>query len=296
METETLPENKREFKGVWIPAEVWLCKDLGIVEKALYAEICSLDGKDGCFASNAYFAKFFGISERMVSGYISSLKDHGFICVESFNGRTRILRISEKGGGRKLLPCIEENFQADLKKTSTIYNSIEKRVEKDTPIPPQGGLLALSVEPIGSPSEPADRFEDFWKSYPKCERKIGKAKCREMWTKRNLNAYADAIIKVLAVDAKSHDWCKESGRFIPMPQTWLNRKRWEDNPSPSPKSADPSLLAGSWAVFTAADADRELEFVSWASGDRKSPPPPWSVHTDEWVQQNRENIIKGIRI
>lgn len=297
METEIQHENTRAFKGVWIPAEVWLCKDIGFAEKALYAEISSLDGDEGCFASNAYFSEFFGLSERMVRGYISALKDLGFIYVESFNGRTRVLRTTNKMGGKKLPVCPEENFRSERKKISAIYNSIEKSLEKDTPKSPQGDVLDLTVETHVSPSKNDERFEEFWKAFPKCERKIGKAKCRELWVKRNLDTHADAILKAIAIDANSHDWKKDNGQFIPMPQTWLNRKRYEDIEPSSPESAAPSSRSPArWAAYTSADTEREHEFIDWVSGGRKSPPPPWSVHTDEWVSQNKENIIQGFRI
>ena len=49
----------REFRGIWIPKDIWLNKDLSTNEKVLLAEIDSLGGSsNGCFASNQYFADF----------------------------------------------------------------------------------------------------------------------------------------------------------------------------------------------------------------------------------------------
>ena len=62
---------KRAFKGIWIPSTIWLDKDISIHEKVMLAEIDSLDNKDGCFASNAYFAEFFSLSKRRVSTIIN---------------------------------------------------------------------------------------------------------------------------------------------------------------------------------------------------------------------------------
>ena len=51
-------KENRDFKGVWIPKEIWLNTDLSIIEKVLLVEIDSLDNSDrGCFASNEYLAK-----------------------------------------------------------------------------------------------------------------------------------------------------------------------------------------------------------------------------------------------
>ena len=73
----------REFRGIWIPKEVWLNKDLSANEKILLAEIDSLGGlSDGCFASNQYLAEFFGLSKDRISKLISGLKNKGYITVE----------------------------------------------------------------------------------------------------------------------------------------------------------------------------------------------------------------------
>ena len=75
-------EISRDFKGIWIPKDIWLSKDLTIQEKVFLAEIDSLEGKDGCFASNAYFAEFFGLSKERVRKIISSLVEKGYITNE----------------------------------------------------------------------------------------------------------------------------------------------------------------------------------------------------------------------
>lgn len=69
----------RAFKGVWIPKEIWLNKDLTLQEKCFLVEINSLDNNDGCFASNAYFADFFGLSNRRVIDILNSLEKKGYI-------------------------------------------------------------------------------------------------------------------------------------------------------------------------------------------------------------------------
>ena len=83
----------RDFKGVWIPKEIYLNKELSWTDKILLLEIDSLDNEDGCFASNAYFSELLGISQINVSKSISKLKKLGYIRQESFDGRTRIYRL-----------------------------------------------------------------------------------------------------------------------------------------------------------------------------------------------------------
>lgn len=73
----------RQFKGVWIPAEVWLDRDLSITEKVMMVEISSLQDPDrGCYASNSHFGKFFNLSNSRISEIISSLAAKGLVTIE----------------------------------------------------------------------------------------------------------------------------------------------------------------------------------------------------------------------
>lgn len=75
--------SNRDFRGIWIPAEIWLTKELTVGEKLMYVEIESLSKlQRGCFASNAHFAEMFSISNSRVSEIISSLATKGFVSVE----------------------------------------------------------------------------------------------------------------------------------------------------------------------------------------------------------------------
>ena len=73
---------KREFKGVWIPAEIWLNENLTIMEKLFLVEIGSLNGEKGCYASNEHFSKFFTLSKNRCSEIIKSLESKGLITID----------------------------------------------------------------------------------------------------------------------------------------------------------------------------------------------------------------------
>ena len=116
---------ERDFKGIWIPKEIWLSNDLTLQEKVFLVEIDSLDNKDGCYASNQYFADFFGITQRRTSAIINSLIEKGYInstLVYKENSKQilkRVLKISAGGVWNKtsipyrtkVLYPIEEKFQ-----------------------------------------------------------------------------------------------------------------------------------------------------------------------------------------
>ena len=126
-------KENRDFKGVWIPKEIWLNTDLSIIEKVLLVEIDSLDNSDrGCFASNEYLASFVQLSEGRVANIISELKKRGFIIQLFFDGRNRGLRtqISESS--------FNENVKADLTKTTKQptrkreHNNTENKTDNNT--------------------------------------------------------------------------------------------------------------------------------------------------------------------
>lgn len=75
--------DQRAFRGVWIPADLWLNRSLSIQEKVMLIEIDSLakDPVRGCYKKNQGFAEFFGLSKNRVSEIIKSLETKGFIRV-----------------------------------------------------------------------------------------------------------------------------------------------------------------------------------------------------------------------
>lgn len=66
-----------------IPASVRYDDQISANAKLLYGEISALIGSEGfCYASNAHFATLYQVSERTISGLISSLKKGGYITVQ----------------------------------------------------------------------------------------------------------------------------------------------------------------------------------------------------------------------
>ena len=141
-----MEEYQRNFKGIWVPKEVWLSKELSILEKILLVEIDSLDNEEGCFASNKYFSNFFGITTGSVSQLISSLKEKNFIDIdyekkgkqiikriiklkkppypEVFNKLNRGYLENYIGGIKK----IKEGYLENYKDNNIIYNNINNNI------------------------------------------------------------------------------------------------------------------------------------------------------------------------
>jgi hypothetical protein len=66
-------------------------------------------------------------------------------------------------------------------------------------------------------------FFDFYEAYPKKE---GKKDAQAAWA--SVVAPLQLLLDAVAAKAKTPDWQKESGKYIPLPATWLRGKRWED--------------------------------------------------------------------
>lgn len=83
MVIEMTEELKRDFKGIWIPRELWEDENMTKMEMLLFVELDSLSsyGK-GCFASNKYLSKFLHVSSSRISQLISSLTEKEYIKVK----------------------------------------------------------------------------------------------------------------------------------------------------------------------------------------------------------------------
>lgn len=79
-----------------------------------------------------------------------------------------------------------------------------------------------------------ERFDKFWEAYPK---KVGKKAAQAAFVKLKPSAaLAEKMLSTLGWQAKSAQWQRNSGQYIPNPATWLNQGRWDDKPSAVPKA------------------------------------------------------------
>ena len=70
----------QKLKGLWIPAEILLNKDLSDKEKIILSMILYLSDETGsCFASNKYIASIVNVTSDRVSKIVSSLKKKEYI-------------------------------------------------------------------------------------------------------------------------------------------------------------------------------------------------------------------------
>lgn len=125
-----MAENERDFKGVWISKSVWLDKRLNALEKVILTEVDSLDNERGCWASNKHIADFCQCSETKVSTSISKLIELGYLYVQSFDGRQRVLKSRLSNFERQDLKKCKADSQ-NVKESNTYNNPSNKTDKKD---------------------------------------------------------------------------------------------------------------------------------------------------------------------
>ena len=120
----------RDFKGIWIPKEIWLDTRLNALDKIILAEVDSLNkGDNGCYASNQYIADFCQCSVSKVSISISKLIKLNYLYIESFDGRTRVLKGSLLKFKRQPIKKCEAAYE-NLKDTN-IDTNIETNIKNE---------------------------------------------------------------------------------------------------------------------------------------------------------------------
>jgi hypothetical protein len=74
-------------------------------------------------------------------------------------------------------------------------------------------------------------FEKFWSAYP---RKVSKASALTAWKRAKDKGTLPAIDDLLCIldcHKASDAWAKDNERFIPYPESWIKRERWNDEVS-----------------------------------------------------------------
>lgn len=163
---------EREFKGVWIPAEIWLDARLTLVEKALYAEIDSFSGNGKTFhKANETIQLEYGVSRPTISKAIKKLESLGFI-EATFDGRIRHLTVQADrkiftGRGKDSFGQKEKNLRAEGKNstsTNTIERTVENTSKKREGKPANLEEVLSSFQEVGADESEAMAFFDYYEA------------------------------------------------------------------------------------------------------------------------------------
>jgi hypothetical protein len=87
-----------------------------------------------------------------------------------------------------------------------------------------------------------ERFDAFWKAYPK---KAAKEAAWKAWEKRRPSLeLTRQMCAALAWQRQQDSWLQAGGKYIPHPATWLTDGRWQDEPTNMPRLSDRTLALG----------------------------------------------------
>ena len=139
-------------------------------------------------------------------GYIPSWNSHQVINTREM--QSKIPAPDEASSSALQLPVITSNAQGELEGKGT---GREKEGKRNKPLFPVGN---------------AD-FDRFWSAYLKPRRKAKKAALKA-WLKEKPDI--EAVLSALAWQNKDSDWLKDNSQFAPLAVTYINGRRWEDEP------------------------------------------------------------------
>ncbi|QIL69581.1 hypothetical protein G7048_03845 [Diaphorobacter sp. HDW4B] len=167
-------------------------------------------------------------------GWLAETSDG--VCLLNFtehNGASAKRRATDaqrKGYTRKMSAPDTDNCgtnggqdEDEIRRSVELEKEKEKEKNKEeTPQPPKGGRRGKSeVDPDG--------FAEFWTAYP---RKVAKDDARKAFAKRNPTPeLVSEMVAAIGIQARSEQWRKDGGQFIPYPATWLSKGCWKDEPA-----------------------------------------------------------------
>lgn len=176
---------------------------------------------------SAYAGLFYYVSESTIKRAIKHLKDEGLIYAGNFNNdrfnHTNYYTLTDKGYALIKNPT-DRTGQNDLIDTTYSDLPLFNKNTDSTDISISDSTLQI---PLISPEEKMKLlFDEFWAAYPRKDDK------KRAWLKfkaiKNLEKVFPDIMADVENKKKSEQWNKNGGQFIPMPSTYLNNERWND--------------------------------------------------------------------
>lgn len=129
---------------------------------------------------------------------------------------------------------MDENAQTHI-------NSISILQDQYTPIPPEGvGGSKRKRQAKTTPDWKPERFEKFWKFYPRGEDRQGAVKAWDKLTPDD--ELIDKMEIALSKQMLTDEW--QRGIGIPYACRWINKRRWEDSAKQIPQGAAPQRQGG----------------------------------------------------
>ena len=182
--------------------------------------------------------RMVGATLQEVEGWLSELKDAGVYAVDGDGAifSRRMIRDEEVrkaradggklGGNPKLMEENKVNLTPNLQPTPSSSSSSLTSSLTATSKSKSKSKPTVANAPRG---ERETCFDQFWEAYPA---KVGKGDAIKAWKKITslIPETLELILQALSWQRDCPAWLKDDGQFIPNPATYLNGKRWLDEP------------------------------------------------------------------
>lgn len=220
-----------------IPATVLYDDTIPANAKLLYGQITQMTGADGCCGmTNAQLAEPNGLSEDSVSRLVKALEKAGHIELrytpDARDGHPtrsiyQVLQAPPLTGKNadKLIGKKTDPLSAKKSMSNVLDN-----IYINPPQAPQGGQACQPAKRASkraaksAPDWKPERFEGFWKFYPRGE---GRQAAVRAWDRLQPDDQTvDRIAAALVTQKQTDEWRRGIG--IPHASTYLNQRRWED--------------------------------------------------------------------
>ena len=170
-------------------------------------------------------------SERTLKRAIQHLIDADLILVGNFDNdrfkHTNYYTLSDKAmeyfSERPNREC--QNGTIGSAKMTPSYNNISNIDSNNTGTNNTNITLSESLVSVETKRK-KELFEQFWKAYPKCKRKVDKPGCEIAFLKiKNLELIFPDIMASL--EAWKKEWSKDNFAYVPMTKKWINQEYWQ---------------------------------------------------------------------
>ncbi|MBR6984133.1 MAG: hypothetical protein IKH75_11540 [Ruminococcus sp.] len=170
-------------------------------------------------------------SERTIKRAIQHLIDADLILVGNFDNdrfrHTNYYTLSDKAmeyfSERPNREC--QNGTIGSAKMTPSYNNISNIDSNNTGT--NNTNITLSESLVSDETKrKKELFEQFWKAYPKCKRKVDKPGCEIAFLKiKNLEQIFPDIMASL--ELWKREWSKQNYEYVPMTKKWIKQEYWQ---------------------------------------------------------------------
>lgn len=190
-------------------------------------------------------SKNCGLTRQQVRTVLDRLKVTKKITIrrEGKNSIVKVIDYACETGSNHVDNQLSTTCQPDCNQTSLLKKEY-KNLRSEEPRAREGEWLEKS-------------FNEFWSAYPK---KTAKQQALKAFQKLNPNEeLLNIILRSLERQKHSVQWTKDGGQYVPYPATWLNGKRWEDDPTCSTGASLNESSARSWSDYTPEELEQQVE-------------------------------------